>query len=208
MRCGPRSLTLTPRVILVDVGDFRVVFESGGRAHVQTPLRCVPCRRLAGISAVCMSIAVAIRQCPARAPPAVRLAQADGLRRNGASAQTSARVLGESAAIAGGVARHVGIVPVECAPRTQRLEQFFLIFLAHRRIERVLSSRLRQQFRNVALVIRLDLAKALRFAAKGPGVVEVGVVVDLKKTLRAARRAVSRNASRRNDDKECAKVRD
>ena len=75
------------------------------------------------------------------------------------------------------------VVVVERTPVAQRLEQLLLILGRHGRIELLAARRLRQEFGDVAMVVRFDGAKALRFAAERLAAVQIGVVVDLHEGL-------------------------
>src|SRR5579863_2222290 len=78
----------------------------------------------------------------------------------------------------------VGIVGIERAPASQRLQQDFTILLRHGFVEPSLLRRLGQQFRNLALEVHLDVANALRNAAEGAGGVQERVVVKLDERLK------------------------
>src|SRR5579863_545977 len=98
-------------------------------------------------------------------------------------AKAAAWVLRVTAEIRGFVARSVAKILVEAAMGAQRLEQNLLIFFRHIIVERALPRRLGQELGDSALEISPDLADALRPAAKGLGVMQKGVVVELNEGL-------------------------
>ena len=72
---------------------------------------------------------------------------------------------------------------IQRAPVTQRLEQPLAILRADLLVQRILLGRLGEKLCDLALVVGLDLAIALRLAAEALLAVHVGVVVDLDERL-------------------------
>ena len=109
--------------------------------------------------------------------------QCHRVRMNRLAAQAAAWTFLKAAPIADLIVRNVGVIFVERAPLAQRLQQNLLILGADSRIQCLLLRCFGQQLGDMPLVVRLDLAVALRSTAKCAAAVDIGVVVDLEKGL-------------------------
>ena len=105
--------------------------------------------------------------------------QVDGLAGDRRGTQAAAGVLGVAAIVRRNKVGLVGIVFVERAPGPQRLQQNLPVFHRHRFVELALLRHLGEQFRNMALKIRLDVTNALRLAGERIRSVEQGVMIEL-----------------------------
>lgn len=97
--------------------------------------------------------------------------------------QAAAGIPRKAAPLAAVLAFDVAELVVERAPGPQGLQQYLLVFAAHALVQRLLLGALGQQLGHMALVIGIDGAKALRFAAKALLAVQQRVVVDLVECL-------------------------
>ncbi len=88
-----------------------------------------------------------------------------------------------AAHFAGEKALLVLVIVVQRPPVLQRRQQHFLVFLGDGLVQRFLLGGFGQQFSDMAVEIRLDVAEALRLAAKRLGRMDIGVVVDLGEGL-------------------------
>ena len=98
--------------------------------------------------------------------------QRNRLAGNRRRAETASRKLRIAPLPRRSLASPVAEVLVESAERAQRFQQDFLILLRHRIVERALFRGFGQELGDAAVVIGLDVADALRLAAKGVGGVE------------------------------------
>jgi hypothetical protein len=105
--------------------------------------------------------------------------------------QAAARIALIAAPVAAQLPGLVGVVVVERAPLTQRLQQQLLVLGGDRLIELVLAHRLGEEFGHTAVEVREYVAQALRLAAEGIPCVQIGVVVDLDERFEADAQALA-----------------
>jgi hypothetical protein len=109
--------------------------------------------------------------------------KADRLRRLGKRHLATARIDLETAALAAVAAGNIGIVLVERAPAFQRFEQLLAVFGRDSLVEAALFRDFRKKLGDMAVKVCVDMAIALRLAAKRLGRMQLGVVVDLHESL-------------------------